>query len=297
MAGVTESNNWSSEVYRFETEDVVEGGEDGLDNLPGKQLAGRTNWLRLMISAICAAEGVPVVNDETTQLLTALDSRIGNAISALVDSSPAALDTLNELAAALGDDPNFATTVTNALALKAPLASPALTGTPTAPTAPAGTNNTQIATTAFVNSVLATPPATETVAGKAEIATQAETDAGADDARIVTSLKLKNGFSINLAANGYIKFPSWLGGFILQWISSDVTISAEGDQLINLPMTFPNAGFGAFAITRISSANSAQNTFMNFRAISTSQVTFYHQGAPSSPSVISEGYRGFAWGY
>ncbi|MFW5401450.1 phage tail protein, partial [Yersinia sp. 1252 StPb PI] len=40
------------------------------------------------------------------------------AISALVSSSPAALDTLNELAAALGNDPNFATTMTNALAAK-----------------------------------------------------------------------------------------------------------------------------------------------------------------------------------
>lgn len=44
---------------------------------------------------------------------------IANAIAALVDTSPAALDTLNELAAALGDDPNFATTITNALAAKA----------------------------------------------------------------------------------------------------------------------------------------------------------------------------------
>jgi hypothetical protein len=41
------------------------------------------------------------------------------AIAALVDSSPAALDTLNELAAALGDDANFSTTMTNALAGKA----------------------------------------------------------------------------------------------------------------------------------------------------------------------------------
>ena len=40
------------------------------------------------------------------------------AVANLVDSSPAALDTLNELAAALGDDPNFATTMTNALAGK-----------------------------------------------------------------------------------------------------------------------------------------------------------------------------------
>lgn len=43
------------------------------------------------------------------------------ALAALVASSPAALDTLNELAAALGNDPNFATTMTNALAAKQPL--------------------------------------------------------------------------------------------------------------------------------------------------------------------------------
>ena len=41
------------------------------------------------------------------------------ALSNLVDSAPGALDTLNELAAALGNDPNFATTITNTLATKA----------------------------------------------------------------------------------------------------------------------------------------------------------------------------------
>src|SRR5210317_919388 len=49
-------------------------------------------------------------------------------ISALVDSSPEALDTLNELSAALNDDADFSTTVTNSIALKAPLASPTFTG-------------------------------------------------------------------------------------------------------------------------------------------------------------------------
>ena len=44
---------------------------------------------------------------------------VDDAIAAIVDSSPTALNTLNELAAALGDDENFATTVTNSLALKA----------------------------------------------------------------------------------------------------------------------------------------------------------------------------------
>lgn len=119
MTGITESNNWANEVRRFEPEDVVTGGEGSVDNLVLEQLASRCNWLRLMITALCTAESVPVVNNQTTQFLTALDSRIASAIAGLVDSSPAALDTLNELAAALGDDANFATTMTNALAAKA----------------------------------------------------------------------------------------------------------------------------------------------------------------------------------
>lgn len=57
----------------------------------------------------------------------ATPASVAAAIAALVASSPAALDTLNELAAALGNDASFATTVTNALALKAPLASPSFT--------------------------------------------------------------------------------------------------------------------------------------------------------------------------
>jgi hypothetical protein len=75
---------------------------------------------------------------------------IANAIANLLDSAPGALDTLNELAAALGDDPNFATTMTNALALKAPLASPNLSGTPTAPHPATEDDSTQIPTTAWV---------------------------------------------------------------------------------------------------------------------------------------------------
>lgn len=73
-------------------------------------------------------------------------TQLGN----LVDGAPTALNTLNELAAALGDNPNYATDITTALGLKANLASPTFTGTPAAPTAAVGTDTTQIATTAFV---------------------------------------------------------------------------------------------------------------------------------------------------
>ena len=89
----------------------------------------------------------------TTQLATTAFVR--TEVANLVASAPAALDTLDELAAALGDDANFATTTATAIGLKAPLASPALTGTPTAPTASTELSNTQIATTEFVKQIAA----------------------------------------------------------------------------------------------------------------------------------------------
>lgn len=64
-------------------------------------------------------------NQSTTYTKIEVDS----AISGLVDSAPLTLNTLNELAAALGDDANFATTVTNNIATKAPINSPIFTGT------------------------------------------------------------------------------------------------------------------------------------------------------------------------
>lgn len=128
----------------------------------------------------------------------AVDAAVAAAVADLLDGAPGALDTLNELAAAVNDDASFAASVTTALAAKetpagaqakadakvdntvydatswdgvtgvapsknavrdkiealsgtfAPLASPALTGNPTAPTPAAGDADTSIATTAFV---------------------------------------------------------------------------------------------------------------------------------------------------
>ena len=59
----------------------------------------------------------------------ATETYVDTAVSDLVDSSPATLNTLNELAAALGDDPNFATTTANSIGTKLPLAGGTMTGT------------------------------------------------------------------------------------------------------------------------------------------------------------------------
>ncbi|MGE9086394.1 phage tail protein [Escherichia coli] len=95
----------------------------------------------------------PAAGNNTTQLATT--AFVQAALTALINGAPATLDTLKEIAAAINNDPNFSTTINNALALKAPLSSPALIGTPTAPTAAQSVNNTQIATTAFVKSAIA----------------------------------------------------------------------------------------------------------------------------------------------
>jgi hypothetical protein len=76
----------------------------------------------------------PVSTAQANAIATAKAEAIADATSqvdALLTGAPAALNTLDELAAALGDDANFASTVTTNLAAKAPLASPTFTGTVT----------------------------------------------------------------------------------------------------------------------------------------------------------------------
>ncbi|RZN38897.1 shikimate transporter [Escherichia sp. E2593] len=71
--------------------------------------------------ALTGTPSTPTPPDDAAGNEIANAEFVRKLLAALVDSSPEALDTLNELAAALGNDPNFATTVTNALAGKQPL--------------------------------------------------------------------------------------------------------------------------------------------------------------------------------
>jgi len=108
-----------------------------------------------VISVNSATGSVVLDTDDIAEGSTNLyytDARVQAKIDAVVDSAPAALDTLNELAAALGDDPNFATTVTTALAGKLPLAGGTMTGTLVLNGAPTATNHA--ATKAYVDSAI-----------------------------------------------------------------------------------------------------------------------------------------------
>jgi len=96
-----------------------------LTNVPSGALFTDTNTVYTHPSnhAISVITGLQAALDGKTT-----ESYVNTAVSNLVDSSPATLNTLNELAAALGDDANFSTTVTNSIATKLPLAGGTMTG-------------------------------------------------------------------------------------------------------------------------------------------------------------------------
>ena len=112
-------------------------------NNPGDQaFATDTDILYIWDGSAWQQAGAANSDDltEGTTNLFYTDARVGtylssndfdtatNIIATITDSAPATLDTLNELAAALGDDPNFATTTANNIALKAPINNPSFTG-------------------------------------------------------------------------------------------------------------------------------------------------------------------------
>ena len=103
----------------------VSGTVDGVDIATRDTLfGGLTSSSGVLANGVTAT--TQSAGDNSTKVATT--AYTDTAISNLVDSSPSSLNTLNELAAALGDDANFSTTVTNSIATKLPLAGGTLSG-------------------------------------------------------------------------------------------------------------------------------------------------------------------------
>ncbi|EFO3410962.1 phage tail protein [Escherichia coli] len=220
----------------------------------------------------------PAAGNNTTRIATT--EFVQAAITALINGAPATLDTLKEIAAAINNDPKFSTTINNALALKAPLSSPALTGTPTAPTAAQSVNNTQIATTAFVKSAIAAmvgsaPAALDTLnelaaalgndpnfsttvlnalAGKQPLDNTLTNLSGKDVAGLLAYLGLGEAAKMSAAAlviNGNTltaKIPVVINGVNREFIIQASQISSSASNgVITFPSAFPNACIAIFA--------------------------------------------------
>ena len=120
--------------------------------------------------------------------------------------------------------------------------------------------------------------ASETNQGTAKVATQSQVNSSSDDSVIVTPKKLRFGFEASLAPNGYIVFPSWLGGLMLQWGQASMqgttqTFSyptAFRSQVYQMVATDAGSGahsLGATAITLASFTAYGNVATTNFRYI------------------------------
>lgn len=85
------------------------------------------------------------------------------------------------------------------------------------------------------------------------------------------------GFVANFSPNGYIKFPSWFSGFVIQWGS--VTTNGAGYAAITFPVAFPNA---CRSITSALTSSGVSGFFINFNTMSTTSVNCAAIGAGGS---------------
>ncbi|WP_239507975.1 gp53-like domain-containing protein [Enterobacter asburiae] len=264
MANLPETPQWEEGIYQIEVSDPVLGGPDGISNRQGKQLASRTLYLKQQVEKggtdlakhIAAADphtqyapkasptftGTPTAptpaNSDNSKKLATTEF-VAKALAALAGSAPETLDTLKELADALGNDPNFATTVLNKLAEKlakdqngADIPDPAL----------------------FVKNL--------------GLKTAAQRDVGTGTNQIPDM----SYFTASLATNGWAKLPNGL--IIQQGVGGPLT-PAVPDNVINFNISFPNR---CLFITEHDIGNSAKRTMIQIGYVTSTAFSGYNLG-------------------
>jgi len=140
--------------------------------------------------ALTGTPTAPTAGTDTNTTQIATTAFVKANVSALIADAPGALDTLNELAAAIGDDANYASGVTTAIGLKSNTASPTFTGTV------GGISKGMVGLGNVANIAVSgtntgdEPNASVSVKGIVELATTTEALAGTDGDRAVTSAGL-----------------------------------------------------------------------------------------------------------
>ena len=151
--------------------------------------------------------------DPTANQDVATKAYVDTEVAGVVDSAPAALNTLNELAAALGDDANFSTTVTNSIAAKLPLAGGTMSGVIamgsnkiTGVTDPTAAQDA--ATKAYVDanaSSYTLPVATNSVLGGIELFSNTDQSVAANS--VTTTASRTYGIQLNSANQAVVNVP------------------------------------------------------------------------------------------
>lgn len=281
MANLPETPQWEEGIYQIEVSDPVLGGPDGISNRQGKQLASRTLYLKQQVEKggsdlakhIAAADphtqyapkasptftGTPTAptpaNSDNSKKLATTEF-VAKALAALAGSAPETLDTLKELADALGNDPNFATTVLNKLAEKlakdqngADIPDPAL----------------------FVKNL-----------GLKEAAKR---DVGTSAGQIPDM----SSFLASLSTNGYQRFP---GGLIIQW--GNGAPDTSGSVTINYPIAHTQRPFYiGFGYRQSSAPTTMQSIVLNDSIVN--NIGFKAKCLQNDGSGMIPGQSAFFW--
>lgn len=110
----------------------------------------------------------------------------------------------------------------------------------------------------------------ESVLGMLKVATQAQTNAGAADNVAVTPKKLRAGFAASFSYAGYLAFPTWMGGLIIQWGS--ISVPANSTATGSLPIAFPTAVFQGVCTYDNPGGSIYPSGAINFPSLSTYQI-------------------------
>jgi phage-related tail fiber protein len=152
--------------------------------------------------------------------------------------------------------------------------------------APINQGNIDVAALAAV-----TVQATETNRGTAKVASDAQMLDGANDLVMLTPKKARKGFAISLAENGYIAFPTWLGGLILQW-GVIPTVAADTVVPMSFTLAFPGLCLGGVVVGSRATAVSGGTSSWYFASPTKNGATLVHDGSNGG----NMGAYWFAWG-
>ena len=194
---------------------------------------------------------------------------VDTQVSNLVDSAPGTLDTLNELAAALGDDPNYATTITNALAGKLSLSGGTMTGA-----IAMGTNKI---------TGLGDPTSAQDAATKNYIDTQttsaaASATAAAISASAAATSATSAATSATSAANSYSAVVGLTGAGILRDMGSITETDTTSSTYLNI---------ATIATSASNSASAAATSATSAAASATAAATSATSAATSATSAAN----------
>ena len=243
-------------------------------------------WLNDYQENICRfieSRGIALSKNDYEQLTNALSDLVNSAINGVVAGAPSNLNTLNEIAASIGDDNNFIGTMNSALGGKSNN----------------GHGHAQSDVSGLVSALAGKSDdghghAQSSITGLgAALASKSDDGHGHATGSISDLL---TGFVINVGADeGYIRFPDWLGGIMIQFGITALSGSIGNTQHShNFPTIFPTACWSVVVATKIEPSTldqfGPQNGAGLFTKTDSSFVWFSDWFTTSDPDPIAATY-------